>query len=232
VLKGTVEVKLGRSKAIAAEAETLSARDRQSSRRDAPVMGDPGLFEALRLLRRTIAAERQVPPYVVFSDAVLQEIAVVRPTRRSTFLTVKGVGEKKLTDFGKAFADAIVAYCAANNLEADTNVGTSRGSAGLTPLSPNKQRALPMFEQGHPITEVAGELKLATSTVTNYLVEFLQSGRIKSTTPWLKDADRAEILAVATNLAADRLNPVFDHFGGRYSWDDIRLAFASAELGV
>jgi ATP-dependent DNA helicase RecQ len=232
VLKGTVEVKLGRSKAIAAGTESLNARDRQSVRRDAPVMGDPGLFEALRVLRRTIAAERQVPPYVVFSDAVLQEIAAVRPTRRSTFLTVKGVGEKKLTDFGKAFSDAISAYCASHNLETDTTVGTSRNSAGQTPLSPNKQRALPMFEQGRSIADAAAALNLATSTVTNYLVEFLQSGRIKSVAPWLRDADRAEILAVATNLAADRLNPVFDHFGGRYDWDEIRLALASAELGL
>ncbi|XVJ60930.1 MAG: DNA helicase RecQ [Tepidisphaera sp.] len=229
VLKGAVQVRLGRSKAITAEADQLNARDRSSGRRDIGVPSDPGMFEALRVLRRSIASERAVPPYVIFSDAVLEEIAAVRPTRRETFRTIRGVGERKLEDFGQTFARAIKDYCATHNLATDTTLGSGKATAGPAPLSPNKQRALPLFEAGRPIDQVASELNLATSTVTNYLVEFIQTGRIPTTEPWLAEAARAEILAVATKIEADKLAPVFEHFGGRYDWDHIRLAFASVE---
>jgi ATP-dependent DNA helicase RecQ len=233
VLKGGEQVSLGRSKAILAEAETLAARDRSSNKRN--LVFDPGLFEALRTLRRALAAEKAVPPYIIFSDAVLQEIAAIRPTRRATFETVRGVGERKLAEFGKPFADKVREYCAANNLPTDVGVGTGTPqtpskSVTVMPLSPNKQRALPMFERGEPLAVVAAALNLATSTVSNYLVEFVQQGRIRDLSPWIEPKAREEIVATATRLAADRLNPIFDHFGGKYAWDDIRLALAAAEL--
>ncbi len=72
-------------------------------RRDAlnPV-GDP-LFEALRTLRRELAAEAQVPPYVIFHDAVLREMATMRPGSLAEMGTISGVGARKLEAYGDAF---------------------------------------------------------------------------------------------------------------------------------
>ena len=61
------------------------------------------LFEALRALRRTIAEERGVPPYLIFSDASLRDMARLRPRTLEQFLEVKGVGEWKLETFGERF---------------------------------------------------------------------------------------------------------------------------------
>jgi ATP-dependent DNA helicase RecQ len=68
---------------------------------------DPELFERLRSLRRTIAEERGVPPYLVFSDASLRDMARLRPTTPDAFLEVKGVGEWKAQAFGERFLAAI-----------------------------------------------------------------------------------------------------------------------------
>jgi ATP-dependent DNA helicase RecQ len=233
VLKGGEQVSLGRSKAILTEAETLAARDRSSNKRN--LVFDTALFEELRVLRRALSTEKAVPPYIIFSDAVLQEIAAIRPTRRATFETIRGVGEKKLAEFGKPFADKVRAYCSANNLPTDVGVGAAQATspgrpASDLPLSPNKARALPMFERGETLAAVAAALNLATSTVSNYLVEFVQQGRIRDLSPWIEPKARDEIVSTATRLAADRLNPIYDHFGGKYGWDDIRLALASVEL--
>ncbi len=65
------------------------------------------LFERLRGLRREIAEERGVPPYVVFSDATLREMCRERPTSRESMLEVKGVGRSKLEAFGSQFLEAI-----------------------------------------------------------------------------------------------------------------------------
>ncbi|MGB3167623.1 MAG: RQC domain-containing protein, partial [Alteraurantiacibacter sp.] len=84
-------------------------RERRSRRsRDAapnPV-GDP-LFDALRDLRRALAAEAQVPPYVVFHDAVLRDMAARRPASLADMAQIPGVGEKKLAAYGGTFLRAI-----------------------------------------------------------------------------------------------------------------------------
>jgi ATP-dependent DNA helicase RecQ len=68
---------------------------------------DDGLFEVLRELRREFADARNVPAYVIFSDAALRDMAVRKPTTDAAFREVNGVGEKKLADFGKPFLNAI-----------------------------------------------------------------------------------------------------------------------------
>jgi ATP-dependent DNA helicase RecQ len=65
------------------------------------------LFDRLRLLRREIAQQLGVPPYVVFSDATLEEMAARRPKSAADLLRIKGVGEKKLETFGDRFLAAI-----------------------------------------------------------------------------------------------------------------------------
>ena len=69
-------------------------------------VGDP-LFEALRELRRELATEAQVPPYVIFHDAVLREIAAMRPASLSEMGAISGVGARKLEAYGDAFLAVI-----------------------------------------------------------------------------------------------------------------------------
>jgi ATP-dependent DNA helicase RecQ len=80
---------------------------------------DTGLFETLRNLRREIADQRNVPAYVLFSDATLRDMARQRPGSSSALLAVRGVGEQKLADLGERFLDKIRSYCRANRLPLD-----------------------------------------------------------------------------------------------------------------
>ncbi|MEG3088473.1 DNA helicase RecQ [Sphingomonas sp. PB4P5] len=68
--------------------------------------GDP-LFEALRAKRRALAAEASVPPYVIFHDSVLREMATLRPKSLGAMANITGVGERKLTAYGDAFLQVI-----------------------------------------------------------------------------------------------------------------------------
>jgi ATP-dependent DNA helicase RecQ len=77
---------------------------------------DRGLFEDLRELRRQLAEERNVPPYVIFADAALRDMARLRPASSSGFAAIHGVGEKKLKDLGPAFLEKIRGYCEANGI--------------------------------------------------------------------------------------------------------------------
>jgi ATP-dependent DNA helicase RecQ len=72
---------------------------------------DAVVFDALRALRRTIAEQRGVPPYLVFSDASLRDMARVRPMSLDAFREVKGVGDWKLETFGERFVAAVRQLC-------------------------------------------------------------------------------------------------------------------------
>ena len=72
-------------------------------------VGDP-LFEALRELRRELAREAGLPPYVIFHDATLREMAQARPTSMSALGEIGGVGSRKLEAYGDAFLSVIRSY--------------------------------------------------------------------------------------------------------------------------
>jgi ATP-dependent DNA helicase RecQ len=104
VLKGETEVILGRPRDTL---ETVAKGKKRASRKKDY---NQGLFEALRATRKKIADDANVPPFVVFSDATLAEMARSRPTHSREMLQVSGVGEHKLRQYGKAFMDVISAY--------------------------------------------------------------------------------------------------------------------------
>ncbi|MBK7643370.1 MAG: RecQ family ATP-dependent DNA helicase [Planctomycetes bacterium] len=85
---------------------------RQSRRTLAPEAGeilpvDERLFERLRELRRTLARERGVPPYIIFNDRTLEQMAAHRPRTSEEFRAIKGVGDKKAAELGPAFLECI-----------------------------------------------------------------------------------------------------------------------------
>ncbi|MEO1279621.1 MAG: HRDC domain-containing protein, partial [Planctomycetota bacterium] len=65
------------------------------------------LFERLRAVRLEIAREESIPPYMVFNDATLREMAQKRPADRREMLSVRGVGQAKLDAFGDAFLEEL-----------------------------------------------------------------------------------------------------------------------------
>jgi ATP-dependent DNA helicase RecQ len=74
---------------------------------DASDVPDSEIFEILRALRKRVAEERGVPPYLIFSDASLRDMARLRPSTRDEFREVKGVGDWKLETFGDRFVTAV-----------------------------------------------------------------------------------------------------------------------------
>ncbi len=82
-------------------------RERRGKRNSSPnPVGDP-LFDALRALRRELADEAGVPPYVVFHDATLREIAASRPSSLEEMGAISGIGARKLDAYGAAFLKAV-----------------------------------------------------------------------------------------------------------------------------
>jgi ATP-dependent DNA helicase RecQ len=89
------------------EIQPPTSKGRARGRDLAASAADPELFDVLRAVRRRLARERGVPPYVVFHDTTLREMADRRPSTLEDLHGIYGVGVKKAADFGDAFLDAI-----------------------------------------------------------------------------------------------------------------------------
>jgi ATP-dependent DNA helicase RecQ len=94
-------------------------------RRAGEIVCDEALFERLRRLRKKLADQRAVPPYIVFSDVALRQMAHYYPVNRSQFSRINGVGERKLEEFGTDFMAEIEEYLAANPRQSfvDNSIG-------------------------------------------------------------------------------------------------------------
>jgi ATP-dependent DNA helicase RecQ len=101
---------------------------RERKQRVGEIRCDEALFERLRNLRRQIADERDVPAYIIFSDASLREMARCHPTTATEFARIAGVGQQKLRDFAARFTAAIRDYIAAAHARGLSTSNTSASS--------------------------------------------------------------------------------------------------------
>jgi len=72
--------------------------------------GDAGLFAALKALRMELAKAQNVPPYVIFHDKTLREMAIFKPDSMGALMDISGMGERKAERYGRAFLDAIARW--------------------------------------------------------------------------------------------------------------------------
>jgi ATP-dependent DNA helicase RecQ len=188
---------------------------------------DAGLFESLRALRREIAQERGQQPYLIFSDAVLRDLARVRPTTPERMRAVSGVGEVKLRNFADRFLPVIAQHCKEFGLPTDLSLPPV---AAPTPAprnsSPRRLMYFEHFRRGATIDEVMARTNFARSTVTGYLADFIREERPASVAPWVSEALIAQVAAAAKRVGADRLTPIFELLGGAATYDQIRIVLA------
>jgi ATP-dependent DNA helicase RecQ len=88
--------------------------DRPDKHRAGEIVCDEALFEKLRQLRKRIADERGMPPYIIFSDVSLRQMSRFYPIDDHEFTRINGVGEKKLREFGVTFLSEIATYLKSN----------------------------------------------------------------------------------------------------------------------
>jgi ATP-dependent DNA helicase RecQ len=190
---------------------------------------DRELFDALRSLRRKYAEERGVPPYVIFSDATLRELARVRPSSLEKMRMVYGIGDKKLEEYGSAVLAEIDRHCQEQNQTRDC-----ASTAPATPIIPpksissrppssEKQSAMKLFRAGKGVPEIAKQTGRAISTIYGYLCEFVRDEQPVSIEPWVEPNTYRLISDTIDTLRPQSLKPVFVALDGKVSYDEIRI---------
>ncbi len=189
------------------------------------------LFDELKSLRSRFAREENVPPYVVFSDATLVEMATFLPHDESEMRRISGVGDLKLEKYGADFTDAVRDYCDRNDLSSRIDLKTpKREPKKRTRRDVNGDStyevSLKMFRSGLSIAEIAERRGMTRSTIEIHLVRYIQSGEI--TVEDFVPEHKIERIRSALERFRDlnALSPVKEFLGENYTYGEIRAVLA------
>jgi ATP-dependent DNA helicase RecQ len=179
------------------------------------------LFDRLRQLRKQIADEQSVPPYVIFHDSTLKLMAQVQPQTLAEFGEISGVGARKLEQYGERFLSEIKAYRQEQGL-AVSRTAKKSDSPNFTQLI-----TLDLYEQGLSIEEIAKQRNLRTSTITSHLAELIEMGK-QIDLAGLVFPERQKIIMAAIKEIGDTeaLKPIYEYLEEQFSYDEIRLVKA------
>jgi ATP-dependent DNA helicase RecQ len=193
---------------------------------------DEALFEKLRALRKQLADERAVPPYIIFSDVALRQMARFYPATEAEFSRISGVGAKKLQEFGAIFMREIAAHLQTNVRQIFADDSFTEPAAPMprgSRLTDTVRETLHFFQQRKTVSEIARIRGVKDGTIFTHLEEAMLAGEaIDVSTLVSADAQR-EIAAAFKKRGAGSLGLVVESLGGKYSYGECRLVRAALQ---
>ena len=209
---------------------------------DAPEVGagdkeisdyDPKLFERLRKLRKQLADEIRVPPYVIFSDRSLIEMAMYFPQAKDRFLDIHGVGSMKYERYGSAFLDVIRTHCQEHQIEERIKRTRIRQKIkkvkdSVTLTKPRHHLVGEAYDSGESIESIMNRYEIKLVTVFDHFYKYLQEGFSLKPDEFLSfsslSSDQNEqILDAFDELGTAYLRPVYDHFDASIDYEDLKV---------
>jgi ATP-dependent DNA helicase RecQ len=192
---------------------------------------DEALFEALRRLRKKLADERGVPPYIVFSDVALRQMARHYPANEKEFSRISGVGEKKLREFGAVFLGEIAGFLQTNprQMFADDSFAPPAAPSSRSRLNDTARETLYFFRQGKSVGEIAQLRGLKESTIYTHLEDAMRAGERVDLNAVLDAQAQREIAAAFERHGFGNLTGAMELLGGRYSHGQFRIFRAAVQ---
>lgn len=189
-----------------------------------------GLFEVLRMRRLRIARDEGVPPFVVFSDKTLHEMARYFPESAAQMRMIAGVGEMKLERYGQPFLTAIRKY-----VETHPDEVTARQILPEEEARERKRQAprddvyaetLELANRGFSLEKIAAERNLSAGTIAQHIEKLLESGAELDIDQFIASEKRVEVEALFDRLNTWELKPVVHTSGGRVTYLEARIVRA------
>lgn len=184
---------------------------------------DPKLVAMLKDLRKKVGKRKGVPPYIVFQDPSLEDMAIKYPTSIEEMANVFGVGEGKAKKYGREFIELITAYVEENDiLKPDDLVVKSTGSNSALKLYiiQNVDRKL-------PLDDIASAKGLEMPEFVKEMEAIVYSGTKLNIDYWIEDVldedQQEELHEYFLEAESDKIEAALDEFDGDYDEDELRL---------
>lgn len=188
------------------------------------------LFDYLRGVRKQLAEEENVPPFVVFSDQTLRNISVLMPTSHEEFREIKGIGDHKLQKYGDVIIDHILAFQKEETYSADredihsSEVRTKKDKRAKKQVENSHLHTFELWKSGLSIKEIAKERQLNVQTVENHLLRCGEEEIEIDWTKFLKPEDKTKIVEAIQKVGMDKLKPIKEELPEEISYFMIKVA--------
>ena len=184
---------------------------------------DEKLLKMLKDLRRKIAKRKEVPPFVVFQDPSLEDMALKYPINKEELVNIHGVGEGKAKKFGSEFLNLIQNYVEENDiLRPDDLVVKSTGAN-----SANKLYIIQNIDRKLPLSDIAQGKGFEMKDFIKEMEAIVYSGTKLNINYWLDDIldedQQEEIHDYFIEAESDSINEAIDEFDGDYDEEELRL---------
>ncbi len=210
LLKGEETLELRRDLKVSSAAGKRTGGSRSSATQQKLDPAEHRLWEALRALRRQLAQEQDVPPYVIFHDATLMEMVLYRPLTGEQMRRLSGVGERKLDLYGQPFLELIAEF-------QDEPSNSQQAQA---------EESLLLYRSGMTVEQVARQQKLSINVIYGHLAHAIRERKISvDEVVELPAGERAEIektMRFCQQQFGDSLKAVHEALAGQYEYGLLR----------
>ncbi len=184
---------------------------------------DPELYNQLKKLRKKVAEKHDVPPYVIFQDVSLEQMALMYPINLKELQNIPGVGEGKAKRYGQAFCDLIKEHCDANDIERPEELRVRT----VANKSKNKVKIIQSIDRQMPLDDIASSLNLDFDELLDEIDAIVYSGTKLNIDYFLEevmDEDHIDdIFDYFQNSQTDKIKVAIAELGSDYPEDEIRL---------
>ena len=223
LLKGEATYEIERD----TRSEPEKARSRSGSAPD-DFPYDEKLFEVLRTLRKTLADEQGVPPFMVASDRTLRALSALVPEDQASFLQVPGMGQKKAEQYAKPILGAIGDY-----LEENPQARPERNSPAVKKVTRVSKKSasdstfketLRLLKSGLNPAKIAAERGLSQSTIEGHLVRLYENGEPINLRDYITEDQINQVATLAEKHGTEALKPIYEASDPQLEYGTIKLA--------
>ncbi|MYL20340.1 DNA helicase RecQ [Halobacillus litoralis] len=178
-------------------------------------------FEELRGLRKQLADEAGLPPYVIFSDATLKEFSIHLPRTKEEMLQMKGVGERKYEQYGETFLEMIRPW----SEQTESAPLPSRRPEPRDPFDdrPSHIITFEMWKNGSlSIRDIADQRGMSPQTIENHLFRCVQEGENITWDYWFDEDQEEQILQQYHRLDEKKLKPLKEELPETFTYSMIK----------
>lgn len=220
VLKGQVSIRVRQERMV--EKKSKTQRVRKSD-----LAYDKDLFELLLAHRKALATEKNVPLYVVFSNAVLEELAFLMPQKAEEFLDIKGIGQKKFDTYGPGFMKCIQEYMADKGLESNYQEKTEVAYVAVEKSDRDRYEwTYDLYQENLSLADLAQKRGLTVSTIIKHLLKLEAKGYKIDLRQYL-DPQKDQLVQEAIEaVGSQSLKALKDWLGEDVTYGDIELTLA------
>jgi ATP-dependent DNA helicase RecQ len=198
------------------------------------VVGNTKLVTLLKTERKKSADQANVPPYAIFSDRSLQEMAYYLPHSEQSMLKIHGVGSAKLLKYAALFLSIIVDFCVQHDLQELPNkqiagAQVKKEMSKSTSVGNKTKEVVEQFENGSSVADLSRLLKVKDNTIYNHLYKYAQLGNKLTKPERLVDEAQLTTEQVQAGIAAfeahgsERLKPVYEALGEDINYEQLHL---------